>query len=49
MAASYLGLRALLRAGGLSEEDVTLDFQLVFNQVEALAAGQEEVVVVLCQ
>ena len=43
--ASYIGLRALLRAGGLSEEDVTLD-SIGFNQVEALAAGQEEVVVV---
>jgi NitT/TauT family transport system substrate-binding protein len=43
--ASYVGLRALLHAAGLSESDVTLD-SIGFNQVEALAAGQEEAVVV---
>lgn len=43
--ASYVGLRALLEAGGLSEEDVTLD-SIGFNQVEALVAGQEDAVVV---
>lgn len=43
--ASYVGLRALLQAGGLREEDVTLD-SIGYNQVEALVAGQEEAVVV---
>lgn len=43
--ASYVGLRALLSAGGLEEEDVTLD-SIGFNQVEALVAGQEDAVVV---
>ncbi|MBN1147370.1 MAG: ABC transporter substrate-binding protein [Anaerolineales bacterium] len=43
--ASYVGLRALLEAGGLSEEDVTLD-SIGYNQVEALVAGQEQAVVV---
>lgn len=43
--ASYVGLRALLDAGGLAEEDVTLDV-IGFNQVEALTAGQEDAVVV---
>ena len=43
--ASYIGLRALLEAGGLSEKDVTIDV-IGFNQVEALAAGQEDAVVV---
>jgi NitT/TauT family transport system substrate-binding protein len=42
--ASYVGLRAILKAGGLSESDVTLD-TIGFNQVEALAAKQEDVVV----
>ncbi len=42
--ASYVGLRALLRAGGVAEEDVVLE-SIGFNQVEALATGQEEVVV----
>jgi NitT/TauT family transport system substrate-binding protein len=43
--ASYIGLRALLNAGGLSEQDVTIDV-IGFNQVEALAAGQEDAVVI---
>jgi len=43
--ASYIGLRALLSAGGLQESVVTLDV-IGFNQVEALAAGQEQAVVV---
>jgi NitT/TauT family transport system substrate-binding protein len=43
--ASYVGFRALLGAGGLSEGDLTLD-SIGFNQVEAFAAGQEDAVVV---
>jgi NitT/TauT family transport system substrate-binding protein len=43
--ASYIGLIALLNAGGLSEKDVTIDV-IGFNQVEALAAGQEDAVVI---
>jgi NitT/TauT family transport system substrate-binding protein len=43
--ASYVGLRALLSAGGLEEKDVILD-SIGYNQVEALVAGQEEAVVV---
>lgn len=42
--ANYIGLRALLSAAGLQESDVTLD-SIGFNQVEALAADQEQVVV----
>lgn len=43
--ASYIGLRALLDSVGLVEKDVTLD-SIGFNQVEALAADQEQAVVV---
>lgn len=43
--ASYIGLQALLAAGGLSEQDITLDV-IGFVQADALAAGQEQAVVV---
>lgn len=43
--ASYIGLQALLAAGGLSEQDVTLDV-IGFTQAEALAAGREQAVVI---
>jgi len=42
--ANYVGLRALLHEAGMSEEDVTLD-SIGFNQVELLAAGQQDIVV----
>lgn len=42
--ANYVGLRALLFSAGLKESDVTLD-SIGFNQVEALAANQEEAIV----
>ena len=42
--ANYIGLRALLNAGKLSEKDVTLD-AIGFNQVELMAAGQQDIVV----
>jgi NitT/TauT family transport system substrate-binding protein len=41
--ANYVGLEALLFSAGLTEADVTLD-SIGFNQVEALAAGQEQAV-----
>lgn len=44
--ASYVGLRALLKSGGLQENDVTLDTSIGFNQVEALAADQVEAAVI---
>lgn len=42
--ANYVGLRALLSEAKMSESDVTLD-SIGFNQVEALAAGQQDVIV----
>lgn len=42
--ANYIGLQALLFSAGLSAEDVTLD-SIGFNQVEALAADQEQAIV----
>ncbi len=42
--ANYIGLRALLDSAGLTEADVKLD-SIGFNQVEALAADQDQAVV----
>lgn len=42
--ANYIGLRALLAAGELTEKDVTLD-SIGFNQVELMAAGQHDIIV----
>jgi len=42
--ANYIGLRALLNAGKLTEADVTLD-AIGFNQVELMAAGQQDIIV----
>jgi NitT/TauT family transport system substrate-binding protein len=42
--ANYVGLRALLFEAGMSEEDVKLD-SIGFNQVDLLAAGQQDVIV----
>jgi NitT/TauT family transport system substrate-binding protein len=43
--ASYIGLRALLSAGGLTEKDVTID-TVGFTQVESLATDREQAIVV---
>lgn len=43
--ANYIGLEALLFSADLSDTDVTLD-SIGFNQVEALATGQEQAVAV---
>ncbi|HZM23012.1 MAG TPA: ABC transporter substrate-binding protein, partial [Anaerolineales bacterium] len=42
--ANYVGLRALLNAGELSESDVTLD-AIGFNQVDLMAVGQQDIIV----
>src|SRR5215510_7736339 len=42
--ANYVGLRALLNAGKLTEADVTLD-AIGFNQVELVAAGEQDIIV----
>jgi NitT/TauT family transport system substrate-binding protein len=42
--ANYVGLRAMLNAVEIAESDVTLD-SIGFNQVEALATDQQEIVV----
>ncbi len=42
--ANYVGLRALLYEANMSERDVTLD-SIGFNQVDLLAAGQQDIIV----
>ena len=42
--ANYVGLRALLHEAHMSESDVTLD-SVGFNQVDLMAAGQQDIVV----
>jgi len=42
--ANYIGLRALLNAGELTEANVTLD-AIGFNQVELVAAGSQDIIV----
>jgi NitT/TauT family transport system substrate-binding protein len=42
--ANYVGLRALLSEAKMSEDDVTLD-SIGFNQVDLLAAGEQDVIV----
>ena len=42
--ANYIGLRALLNAGKLTEADVTLD-SIGFNQVETMVTGGQDIVV----
>jgi len=41
--ANYIGLRALLHAGGLNEADVTLD-SIMFTQADAFVGGREQVI-----
>jgi NitT/TauT family transport system substrate-binding protein len=43
--ASYIGLRALMSAGGVRESDLTLRV-IGFNQVESLATDQDDAVVI---
>jgi NitT/TauT family transport system substrate-binding protein len=43
--ASYIGARALLAAGGLTEKDITFD-AIGFNQVEGITSGREQAAVV---
>jgi NitT/TauT family transport system substrate-binding protein len=42
--ATYIGLQALLSSAGLTADDVKMD-AIGFNQVEALATGQKDIVV----
>ena len=42
--ANYVGLRALLFEAKMSEDDVTLD-SIGFNQVELVAAGEQDIIV----
>ena len=43
--ASYIGLEALLAAGGIKESDVTLD-SIGYNQIESLTSGQDQAAVI---